>query len=360
MDAFKNIFNESFVIDFASNIKKSAPSFDEINYTKTVLIDLEKLELKARMRLISYSIDEYLPLDYKKSIEVLKNVKKDFKENKNKALQLLVLADFVEVFGLDDLHTSLSALEFFTIDSSSEFAVRIFLINNEKETLKYFYKWSKSSNEHIKRLASEGSRSRLPWGIAIPSFKKDPKAVLPILDELKNDESLYVRRSVANNLNDISKDNPEIVIDFIKQNINKTKNCDWLLKHASRTMLKKGDVHTLNLFGYKEYKNLKIDNLILDSNISIGDSLNFNFDLNNDKILGLLRVEYEINFQMANEKRSKKVFMLSQSMVKTKSKSFTKKHSFKIITTRKYYCGLHHLTIIVNGIKMIRKSFNLN
>ena len=360
MEAFKNIFNKSFVIDFASNIKKYSSSFDDINYTKTVLNDLEKLELKARMRLISYSIDEHLPLDYKESIEVLRNVKKDFKENKNKALQLLVLSDFVEVFGLDDLHTSLKALEFFTIDSSAEFAVRTFLINNEKETLEYFYKWSKSSNEDIKRLSSEGSRSRLPWGISIPRFKKDPSAVLPILNELKNDESLYVRRSVANNLNDISKDNPKIVIDFIKENINKTKNCDWLLKHASRTMLKKGDVHTLHLFGYKEYKNLKIDNLIVDSNITIGDSLNFSFDLNNDEILGLLRVEYEIDFQMANEKRSKKVYMLSQSKVNNKSKSFIKKHSFKIITTRKYYCGLHHLTIIVNGIRVTCKSFNLN
>eukprot|EP00487_Bulimina_marginata_P009270 TRINITY_DN3638_c0_g1_i1.p1 TRINITY_DN3638_c0_g1~~TRINITY_DN3638_c0_g1_i1.p1 ORF type:complete len:111 (-),score=0.82 TRINITY_DN3638_c0_g1_i1:51-383(-) len=105
--------------------------------------------------------------------------------------------------------------------------------------MQYFYKWAKSSNEHIRRLASEGCRPRLPWAIALPSFKKDPVDYFPILNELKNDESLYVRRSVSNNLNDISKDNPSLVIDFIKENIGFTKECDSMLKHAGRTLLKK-------------------------------------------------------------------------------------------------------------------------
>jgi 3-methyladenine DNA glycosylase AlkC len=359
MEPFKNIFNKDFVISFATNIKKYSSSFEKDKYLKTVLDKLESLELKQRMRLISSTVNTYLQTDYKQSIEILKNTKNDFQDNKNKALQLMILPDFVEVYGLEDLDTSLEALEFFTIDSSSEFAIRHFLIKDEIRTLAFFDKWSKSSNEHIRRLSSEGSRPRLPWGVSLPVFKKDPTLILAILNELKNDESLYVRRSVANNLNDISKDNPSVVIDFIKQNIGKNKDCDWLLKHAARTLLKKGDVQTLGLFGYIEIKNLKINDFHVQDSVNTGEYLDFSFVLTTNKLLCLLRIEYEIDFQMANEKRSKKVYMISQSNVKNNTKEINKKHSFKIVTTRKYYLGLHHLTLIVNGVKVITKSFNL-
>ncbi len=359
MEPFKNLYNENFVKSFASNIKKHSSSFDEELYLSLVLNELESLELKMRIRLISSNLQTCFKNDYLDNIKILMQVKKDFFKEKTTSLQALVLSDFVEVYGLKYFDISMQALEFFTVDSSSEFAVRKFIIEDEIKAMEYFYKWSKSSNEHVRRLSSEGCRPRLPWGIAISSFKKNPMLIFPILEELKNDKSLYVRRSVANNLNDISKDNPSLVINFIKENIGFSKECDSLLKHAGRTLLKKGDTQILEVFGYKEIKNLILKDFILDMKVSIGEYLNFSFKLESKDKLGLLRIEYEVDFQMANNKRSKKVYMISQSDVKSNSKYINKKHSFKIITTRKYYLGTHFITLIVNGRKIQTKEFLL-
>lgn len=363
MEPFKNIFNEKFVQVLALSVKKYENSFDDKNYVKTVLNSLEKLELKDRMRLISSTIKPFLQLSYKDSIEVLKKAKLNVEEiNKdvdNLGLQTMIFQDFVEVYGLDDFETSLEALKVFTINSSSEFAIRHFLVKDENLTIKYLYSWMKSPNEHVRRLATEGSRPRLPWAIALPSFKKNPSLVIPILDELKNDESLYVRRSVANNLNDIAKDNEEVVITFIETNLGQNKELDWLLKHGARTLLKKGEVNTLALFGYKKLEDLVLKNFEVEPSVSIGEYLNFEFHLNNNDTLGLLRVEYEIDFLMSNNKRSKKVYMLSQSKVSNKSKDFKKRHSFKKVTTRQFYVGEHFITIIVNGVRLEPKPFIL-
>ena len=359
MEALKNLFNEEFTRGFALSIKNNSASFDENKYLKLVLTDLEKLELKQRIRLISSSIKSCSNLDYHDCCKMLKLVKEEFFKEKTTSLQAMVLADFVEVYGLEYFDVSMKALEIFTIDSSSEFAVRLFILKDEQKAMKYFYKWAKSSNEHIRRLASEGCRPRLPWAIGLPLFKKEPSVIFPILNELKNDESSYVRRSVANNLNDISKDNPNLVVDFIKENIGFTKECDSMLKHAGRTLLKKGDIKTLEVFGYKKIYNLNLKNFILDKKIFVGDYLNFSFEVQSETTLGLLRIEYEIDFQMANNKRSKKMYMLSQSEVKSNKKVVNKKHSFKIITTRTYYQGLHYITLIVNGVKIQTKEFLL-
>lgn len=360
MEAFKNVFNEKFVNKLATLIKTYDESFKKDTYVKTIMQALEELELKHRMRLISSEIKNHTDLPYIKILEVLKKSKAHFSKEENIGLTTLVFPDFVEVYGLNDFDISMQALEFFTINSSSEFAVRHFLIKDEKKALEYFYKWSKSENEHIKRLASEGSRPRLPWGISLPSFKKDPSFILPILEELKNDESLYVRRSVANNLNDVAKDNEDIVREFIKVNIGKSKNCDWLLKHGARTLLKKGDIKTLDFFGFRKIQDLEISDFILDKKVNIGEYLNFSFSLTSSEKFGSLRVEYEIDFLMANEKRSKKVFMISSSINKNSTKDINKRHNFKKITTRKYYQGIHYLSLIINGEKVVRKSFTLS
>lgn len=359
MEALKNLFNEEFVRRFTSNLKKYSSSFDDDLYLLNVLSKIESLELKMRMRLISSTINSCIKSDYTETIEILKKVKHCFSYDESTSLQSMILPDFVEVYGLEHFDVSMKALEFFTIDSSSEFAVRVFILEDEEKAMNYFYKWAKSSNEHVRRLASEGCRPRLPWAIALPSFKKNPNLIFPILDELKNDESLYVRRSVANNLNDISKDNSTLVISFIRKNIGLTKECDWTLKHAARTLLKKGDIQTLEIFGYKKIDNLVLNDFTLDNKVCIGEYLNFSFLLENKAKLGNIRLEYEIDFQMANNKRSKKVYMISQSDIKSNKKSVSKRHSFKIISTRTYYLGKHFITLIVNGIKIETKEFLL-
>ncbi len=360
MEAFKNLFNKKLVVEFANNIYKYEKTFKKDDYIKYVLNSLDDLELKDRMRLISSSLHPYLKTDYKKTIKILKKVKKYFSTEKSMGLQSMILPDYVEVYGLDDFKTSLDALEYFTVQSSSEFAIRHFIIKYEKQTMKEFLKWTKSENEHIRRLASEGCRPRLPWAIALPSFKKDPSLVLEVIELLKNDESMYVRKSVANNLNDISKDNPALVIEFIQKNLGISKNLDWICKHASRTLLKAGNKRILELFGYKNDKSFVIENFKIDSKVKMEERLNFSFDLKTSKkTLGNIRLEYAIDFQKANGSLSRKVFMLSQSTLNSNKKSFKKYQSFRTVTTRKYYKGLHKIAIIVNGEEKIIKEFKL-
>ena len=359
MEALKNVFNEKFVNKFADAIKTYDKSFKKDAYVKTILLKLEALELKERMRLISTQINLSTDLSYVEMFEVLKKSKTHFSYEENMGLASMVFPDFVEVYGLDDLGESLVALECFTIDSSSELAIRPFIIKYEDATMRQMLKWAKSENEHIRRLASEGCRPRLPWAIALPPFKKDPKKVFEVLELLKNDESLYVRKSVANNLNDISKDNEEMLISFVGENINKTKNTDWVLKHASRTLLKKGNKKILAYFGYKEAKHVQIKDFRLNQRVVLGENLLFSFDLFSDEVLGNLRIEFELDFVRLNNKRGKKVFMISQSTHTTNQKTINKKYSFKKITTRQYYKGEHFLSIILNGVKLETKSFLL-
>ncbi len=357
MEPFKNIFNEQFVRFLSKYIYQYENSFNKDAYESQVLEQLEDLELKQRMRLISTSIEKFLPLDYAQSLNVLKKVKLHF--GHNEGLSAMVLQDFVEVFGLQDFENSMDALEVFTIESSSEFAIRHFIVKYEKETMKKMLTYAQSKNEHLRRYASEGCRPRLPWAIALPAFKKDPSAVLKVLELLKYDESKYVQKSVANNLNDISKDNPSLVINFVAKNIGKNKNCDWILKHASRTLLKQGNQEVLSLFGFIKSSHIRLTSFSVDSTVFFGDELHFEFVLNSEKLLGNLRIEYAIDFMKANGSLTRKVFMISQSDIKKTNKSITKKHSFKPITTRKYYKGKHCLAIIINGVEFIKKEFDL-
>ena len=359
MEAFKNIFSFDFVEELSFLISKYDKSFKKEDYVKEVNLTLESLELKDRMRLISSCINTYTSLEYKDMIEVLIKVKSHFKSKKNIGLVTMIFPDFVEVFGLNELKVSLYALEEFTKESSSEFAIRHFIIKYEKESMLKMLEFSKSTNEDLRRLSSEGSRPRLPWAISLPSFKNNPTLVFLILENLKNDESAYVRKSVSNNLNDISKDNEGLVISFLKENINKNKNLDSLLKHGSRTLLKKGHQEVLSIFGFNKIEDLKVLDFYCDSSVIEGEELNFSFELNSSSVLGKLRVEFEIEFVRLNNKTGKKVFMLSSSYVKNKNKSFIKKYSFKQISTRKYYKGIHTVSIIVNGVKITNKDFDL-
>lgn len=352
-EQLKNIYTQNYILCLANEIKKQYTSFQTQNFIDSIFDSTwNSLELKARMRHIALKLNEFLPLDYKKQLEILKPVSKDFFSYESMFFQ-----DFVEVFGLHDFNNSMKALEIFTIDSSSEFAIRQFILKYEDKTLEKMKLWAKSENEHLRRLASEGCRPRLPWAIALIKYKKDPSKVLEILELLKNDKSLYVRKSVANNLNDISKDNPYLVIEFVKKNLGITKELDWICKHGSRTLLKKGIKEILELFDYGKVEHIKVSNFIVDENIKMGENLNFTFDLESNKALGKLRVEYIIEYLKANGSYSKKIFMIAQNEINENIKNFRKKQSFKNMTTRKHYKGKHFIAIILNGQELVKKGF---
>ena len=357
-EPFKNVYNQEFVEELSFLIYSLDSTFKKEAFEKTILKQIQTLELKQRMRLISFNIHHFWPKDYLHQLSVLLQVKEKLNKDKHHTLASMVFPDFVEQFGLDHFEVSLNALENFTIHSSSEFAIRHFIIKDEQQTMQKMRLWTQSSNEHIRRLASEGCRPRLPWAIALQNFKQNPKEVFKILELLKNDTSAYVRKSVANNLNDISKDHPQMVISFIKDNLHQNKHLDWILKHGARTLLKASNKETLELFGYKN-TNLNLTDLNFQSSVKKGEEIPFSFTINSSQNLGQIRIEYAVDFVRKNNKTTRKVFHISTANIDQKTKYVQSKHSFKNITTRNYYVGLHIFYIIINGTILTQFEVNL-
>jgi len=228
--------------------------------------------------------------------------------------------------------------------------------------MKQMLAWSQHEHWGVRRLASEGCRPRLPWAMALPDLKKDPGPIIPILENLKNDPVRSVRLSVANNLNDIAKDNPEIVMDLAKKWYGNSKEIDWVVKHGCRTLLKQGDSIVMELFGFNSATGIIIDNFqVLTSEVQVGNSLEFTFNLlnhNNKKIK--IRLEYGIYYQKANGTLARKVHKISEKEYAENSTTpITRKHSFRMVTTRKFYAGLHQVAIIINGNEFEKHNFKL-
>ncbi len=353
MEPFKNIYNEKEIVKLATEITQVYSEFQKDAFIDSLINEAwEEKELKERIRSISLSLGEFLEQDYLSSLEILKQVHLNFN-----GLFHLVFPDFVEVYGLEQYEASIEALRVFTPQCSSEFAVRPFLVKYP-EFIEVFKTWAKDENEHIRRLASEGCRPRLPWGMALQEYKKDPVKVLEVLEILKDDESEYVRKSVANNLNDISKDNPHIVKEIFKKWYGDSKNRNWIVKHGSRTLLKAGDQDVLELFGYRS-DGIEVANLQAKQSIKMGEYLNFSFDIFSKKPLGKLRIEYKLGLLRQNNKMNYKVFKISEREVLDRELKVQKSHHFKEVTTRKYYNGTHTLTIVINGKEFTTCEFEL-
>jgi 3-methyladenine DNA glycosylase AlkC len=373
-EPFKNMYNEHYFARLTEAFKRVI-DFDERKFVSQVMDkEWENRELKQRTKHIATILRNFLPPDYKNAIakilELLNYEREmhDFSviDDAKFGLSLeygWILSDFVEQYGLNDYQTSVKAIEEITQFTSCEFAVRPFIIRYPNEMMKQMLAWSKHKHWGVRRLSSEGCRPRLPWAMALPKLKENPTPIISILENLKNDVSRFVRLSVANNLNDIAKDNPETVIDLAKKWQGESENIDWILKHGCRTLLKQGNPEVMELFGFgSEVKNIKIQDFkILIPKVKIGESLEFSFKLlNNNKNNTQIRLEYAIYYQKANGTLSKKVCKISEKEYSANSiTQITRKHSFKIVTTRVLHPGLHQVSIIINGNEFEKYDFEL-
>lgn len=354
-DLLKNILNRDLVKNIGQLVKQSDRNFDEQKFLKLVMSpDWPTLELKQRIRHISQALSQTIDHPFPQQIVVLKKVAPHVR-----GLSGLIFPDFVDLCGQQYVSESIAALKFFTPFSSSEFAIRSYIKKHPQKLMSTLLKWTQDNDEHVRRLASEGCRPRLPWSFPLADFKKDPTDVIKILEKLKDDPSLYVRKSVANNLNDISKDHPELVLNLAQKWIGVSENTDWILKHALRTRLKKGDQKALALFGLKKVKNVSCSNLKFEKKVfPIGTHLEFSFDLVNKNTKNTnLRLEYAIHYLTKNGKASKKVFKISEKIFTPGKFQIRRRHSLKQMTTRKHYPGQHHLEIIVNGEAYAKQAF---
>ena len=358
--ALKDRYTRAYIARLAQAVARHDADFDRAAFERAVLgRGWKQLELKARMRHIAECLRTHLHGNTRQQIAVLKRAAPAFHTGDNGFLAMF-FPDFVEVYGIENFDTSVRALEHFTRFSSSEFAVRPFVIRYGERMLKVFERWSRHENEHVRRLASEGLRPRLPWAMALPDFKRDPAPILPILLSLLDDPSEYVRRSVANNLNDIAKDHPKIVLDLAEKQRGRNENTDRLLKHACRTLLKRGDARALALFGHDHTAEVAVTRFKLGARrITIGENLTFSFSVlaaENTRA----RIEYAIDFVKARGQTSRKVFKVAERDLQANMPApFERTHRFRDFTTRTHYPGRHTVAIVVNGIERARSTLLL-
>ena len=361
---FKDIYNQKFYSEFSRVVNSVVSDFSIDEFNRLIFTDLfDAMELKERMAHTSNVLHGFLSADFKQASEQLIDIitALEAKGIKEQSVEYMFFPHYIEQYGIDDLDNAIIAFERITQFTSAEFAVRPFLIRYPDLMLTQMIQWAKHSHASVRRLASEGSRPRLPWAIALPTFKKNPQPLLIILDTLKNDVDEVVRRSVANNLNDIAKDNPDFVVQFAQANLGETLATDKLIKHACRTLLKQGNSDVLALYGLSS-DDLSVNNLILhNETVKVGGELTFEFELKNYiNKARIVRIEYAIHYLKKNGSLAPKVFKISERELGGKQTLvINRKQSFKIITTRVFHLGQHQVSIIVNGKTFISKDFRL-
>jgi 3-methyladenine DNA glycosylase AlkC len=361
-DLLKNIYNADFFQQLTSILSEEIPGFDKQAFLNRIYTsEWPRLELKQRMRHVSLAVMAVLPEDFTQAQPLILSISRKARQQPGvNAFPYIFLPDLIELKGHHHLRLSIQALEEITTFISAEFAVRPFLARYKEEMLAQMLYWSKHPNEHVRRLASEGCRPRLPWAMAVAYLKKEPERILPILENLKADPSEYVRRSVANNLNDISKDHPDLVIQTARQWIGQYPQTDALLKHACRTLIKQGNAEVLALFGFGSRNAVTNCQLQLDkATYKLGETLEFTFSCRALHHLEA-RLQYIIDFARKSGKSSRKVFYLDEATLESGQVYITqKKFKLQHYSTRQLHEGEHRISIMLNGEEKDHVKFYL-
>lgn len=351
------MFNRAYYKRLAAAVKSVYSKFGEKEFLVTVTKGLDELSLNERLRNTSRVLKLYLPNDYLKALEILTRVV----ERAPGGYTALVFPDFVAQYGLQEFQASLKALRYFTVFGSSEFAIRVFLKSDFEHTLAEMRKWSKDTNHHVRRLASEGSRPRLPWSFKLDKLIDDPSLTADILRQLNRDQELYVRKSVANHLNDISKDNAAYLLKELSTWDRSHESTAWIVKHATRSLIKKGDPSTLKLLNFEKNAACEIKNFVCSKSLKLGQRLELSFELSSEKRKSQnLVVDYRIHYVKQNGQTSAKVFKLKNVVLKpNETLQLKTSQQMKDFTTRKHYPGKHAVEVLVNGEVKASASFLL-
>ncbi|NDL61545.1 DNA alkylation repair protein [Acerihabitans arboris] len=354
--ALKEIFNHARLRDIAAQTAAVHPGFDAARFLAATAEGLDDLSLMARLRRVSVCLHDGLPADYAQALEILRRLAPRL----DNRFVTLVLPEYVAMYGLDDYDRSMAALRFFTAFGSSEFAVRPFLRRDLARGLALMERWSRDDNEHVRRLASEGSRPRLPWSFRLEALLGDPSPVKPILDNLRADPSLYVRKSVANHLNDITKDHPDWVMDLLEGWPLQQPPTAWIARHALRTLIKQGDRRALGLVGAGEAALVSVGKLrIAPAEILLGDALRLAFRLSSTSPLPQrLVIDYAIHYVKKSGGTSVKVFKLKTlTLAPLATVEITRSQTIRNFTTRMHYAGKHAVEVFINGECLARGAF---
>jgi len=353
-ELFKDVYCPAFYEQFSGVLIKVLPDFDSIKFNQMIFNErFADYELKQRMHHTAEVLDHFMPEDFSSAVVTLKRIIDELRGQgiKERSIEYMCLPDYIETYGLDYYDSAVDCFEYVTQYTSCEFAVRPFIIRYPAKMLVQLQAWTTHESRHVRRLASEGSRPRLPWAMALPAFKKDPTPLLPILTALKYDDCEVVRRSVANNLNDIAKDNSNVVVHVATLWLGDNALTDKLVKHACRTLLKQAQPEIMALFGFQQDLITLTEMSITTPVVKVGGKLTFNFTINNTSgSLQKLRLEYGLYYLKKNGTLARKVFKITERVIAGNTEEqITRHQSFKVISTRVFHLGMHKLAIIING-----------
>lgn len=361
MEPFKNNISPDLVRCLAGHLDKQLNGFDKAGFEADILERLEALELKERARHIADVLDRHLPDDLSKRYAVLEAIlhpmtevafDRGSDEHGMRGWGMMPLGMVVSDSGLENFEASFALLKEMTKRATAEFDVRPFLDKDQERALELMTPWVRDDSVHVRRLVSEGTRPRLPWGLRLKQLVADPSPTLPLLEALKDDPEEYVRRSVANHLNDIAKDHPDLVAEIAARWLKGAdKNREKLVRHACRSLIKQGHAATLSSFGLNPPE-IQVDGpAITTDKVYYGSALGFAIKLSSTarKPQDLV-LDYLVHFKKANGTLAPKVFKWTKLTLEPgETVSLAREHAIRPITTRVYYGGTQAVSLRING-----------
>ncbi len=356
--ALKDWFDEARFRSVASLLAGLHPRFDRRRFLRLGLEGLDELSLMQRLRRMTEATRSALPLGYLDSLDVLHRLAPQL----GHAFVAVYPPDFVGLYGRGHFDESMAALRFLTPYGSSEFAVREFLRDDLPRALSTMREWAEDPDEHVRRLASEGCRPRLPWSFRLAGLIEDPRPALSILEALRSDPSLYVRKSVANHLNDISRDHPEIVLDTLRRWDLDDPRSAWIARRGLRTLVKQGQRAALALLGAGEAARVRIDAFRVEpARIRLGEELGLALELvSTSPKPQRLVVDYLVHYARPSGLASEKVFKWKElELGPGESVKLAKRQTIRDFSTRRHHPGRHKVELQINGERLAEGEFVL-
>jgi len=356
--ALKEIFDKRRFRSVALDVAQIYPAFDAKRFLKIALAGLDQLTLMQRLRRMTEALHATLPADFRKAVKILRALAPRI----DHGFATLALSDYVGQYGLDDFDWSMDALKYFTGFGSSEFAVREFLRQDPERALAIMAVWSRDDSDAVRRLASEGCRPRLPWSFRLDAILGNPMLAAPILENLRTDSSLYVRKSVANHLNDVTKSDPDWVLDRLATWPLDNPQTAWIARHALRSLIKAGNQRALAMIGAGGAPEVKISKFaVTPRQVTLGERVTLSFDLASKSTASQrLVIDYKMHYVKKSGATAAKVFKLKELTLEGAQRvSIERSQSIRDFTTRVHYPGRHEVEILINGQSLARGFFEL-
>jgi 3-methyladenine DNA glycosylase AlkC len=373
-EAFKNLINADTVHDAAMHLRRAWPAFAAARFESLALDGLQALEFKARALHLCAALEATLPADFAQAADIIEAALAPPGEGEDLGVLrsgpaglagwvVWPLGEFVVRRGMATPQRALRTLHALTQRHTAEWALRPFIERHPKRVFATLATWTRDPSAHVRRLVSEGSRPRLPWGAQLKGLMQDPAPTLPLLRALQDDTSAYVRRSVANHLNDIAKDHPAVLVDWLHEHLpGASAPRRALLKYACRTLIKQGHAQVLQAWGLGRPLQGEVRLRLVPRHVAVGQSLQLQVHIASSAARAQsLLIDYAVHHVKASGRATPKVFKgWAVELPARGACRLSKSHSMRIVTTRRYFPGRHEVDLRINGELRAHAFFQLS